>query len=95
MLQQMNTHFASAQDNLLHDIGVLSSVLIDLPLYLDTHPTAQNALKYFNHYNRLANHARQEYSAKYTPLTISCADVSACDDWKWALAPMPWEGGCN
>ncbi len=91
----MNTQFMSEQDKLLHDIGVLGFVVIELSLYLDTHPTDQNALKYFNHYNRLANQARQEYSAKYTPLTISCADVSACDDWKWALAPMPWEGGCN
>lgn len=91
----MNTQFANEQEKLLHDIGVLSFVVIELSLYLDTHPTDQDALKYFNHYNRLANQARQEYSAKFTPLTISCADVSACGDWKWALAPMPWEGGCN
>ena len=73
----MNTQFATEQEKLLHDIGVLGFVVIELSLYLDTHPTDQNALKYFNHYNRLANQARQEYSSKYTPLTISCADVSA------------------
>ena len=91
----MSTQFANEQEKLLHDIGVLGFVVIELSLYLDTHPTDQNALKYFNHYNRLANQARQEYSAKYTPLTLSCADVSAWDDGQWALAPMPWEGGCN
>ena len=91
----MNTQFASEQEKLLHDIGVLGFVVIELSLYLDTHPTDQNALKYFNHYNRLANQARQEYSAKYTPLTISCAGVSACNDRQWALAPGPWEWGCN
>ncbi len=91
----MNAQFANEQEKLLHDIGVLSFVVIELSLYLDTHPTDQNALKYFNHYNRLANQARQEYSAKYTPLTLSCTDTSACDDWQWALKPMPWEGGCN
>ena len=67
----MNTQFATEQEKLLHDIGVLGFVVIELSLYLDTHPTDQNALKYFNHYNRLANQARQEYSSKYTPLTIS------------------------
>ena len=91
----MNTQFANEREKLLHDIGVLGFVVIELSLYLDTHPTDQNALKYFNHYNRLANQARQEYSSKYTPLTISCMDVSACDNWQWALEPMPWEGGCN
>ncbi len=91
----MNAQFANEQEKLLHDIGVLSFVVIELSLYLDTHPTDQNALKYFNHYNRLANQARQEYSARFTPLTLSCADTSTCDDWQWALKPMPWEGGCN
>ena len=83
------------KEKMLRYVQELGFAIDDVVLYLDTHPTDQNALKYFNHYNRLANQARQEYSAKFTPLTISCADVSACDDWKWALAPMPWEGGCN
>lgn len=87
--------FASEQEKLLHDIGVLSFVVTELSLYLDTHPTDRNALEYFRHYNRMANQARQEYSTKYTPLTISCADVSDCKDWQWALSPMPWEGGCH
>ena len=41
----MNTQFASEQEKLLHDIGVLSFVVIELSLYLDTHPTDQNALQ--------------------------------------------------
>lgn len=91
----MNTQFANEQEKLLHDIGVLSFVVIELSLYLDTHPTDRNAMEYYNHYNRLANQARQEYSSKYTPLTLSCAETSTCNDWQWVLAPMPWEGGCN
>ena len=91
----MNMQFANEQEKLLHDIGVLSFVVTELSLYLDTHPTDRNALEYFRHYNRMANQARQEYSTKYTPLTISCADVSDCKDWQWALSPMPWEGGCH
>ncbi len=91
----MNMQFANEQEKLLHDIGVLSFVVTELSLYLDTHPTDRNALEYFRHYNRMANQARQEYSAKYTPLTISCVDASDCNNWQWALTPMPWEGGCN
>lgn len=91
----MSTQFATEQEKLLHDIGILSFIVIELSLFLDTHPTDQNALKYFNHYNRLANQARQEYSDKFTPLTLSCADTSGSNEWNWALAPMPWEGGCN
>lgn len=91
----MNTQFANEQEKLLHDIGILGFVVVELSLYLDTHPDDQNAMEYFNHYNRLANQAKKEYSAKYTPLTLSCVDTTKCNDWQWALSPMPWEGGCN
>ena len=64
------------KEKMLRYVQELGFAIDDVVLYLDTHPTDQNALKYFNHYNRLANQARQEYSAKFTPLTISCADVS-------------------
>ena len=67
----MNMQFANEQEKLLHDIGVLSFVVVDLSLYLDTHPTDRNALEYFKHYNRMANQARQEYSAKNPQITIS------------------------
>ena len=83
------------REQLLRDIGIADFVLIELALYLDTHPHDRNALEYFRHYNRMANQARQEYSAKYTPLTISCVDTSYCNDWQCTLSPMPWEGGCN
>ena len=90
-----NMHFVNEQEKMLHDINLLSFVVVELNLYLDTHPDDRNAMEYFNHYNRMTNQAKKEYSAKYGPLTISCADTSECSDWKWALSPMPWEGGCN
>jgi spore coat protein JB len=91
----MNMRFASEQEKMLHDISILSFVVVELNLYLDTHPDDQNAIEYFNHYNRMSNRAKKEYSAKYEPLTIACAGTSEYSDWKWALSPMPWEGGCN
>jgi spore coat protein JB len=91
----MNMRFASEQEKLLHDISLLSFVVVELNLYLDTHPDDQNALEYFNHYNRMSNRAKKEYSAKYEPLTIACAGTSEYSDWKWTTSPMPWEGGCN
>ena len=90
----MNTHFSNEQQKLLHDIGILDFVVIELSLYLDTHPTDRNAMEYFNHYNRMNNHAKKEYSQKFGPLTIALADTSDCGDWTWATLPMPWEGGC-
>lgn len=91
----MKDSFSSEQEKLLHDISILDFIVVELAEYLDTHPTDQNAIEYFNHYNRLNNQAKQEYSSKFTPLTLSCAAPAGCHDWQWALSPMPWEGGCN
>lgn len=90
----MNMHFANEQEKLLHDIRVLDFVVIEMSLYLDTHPNDRNAMEYFNHYNRMSNQAKKEYSAKFGPLTLALTDISNCDGWEWATLPMPWEGGC-
>ena len=50
-------HFANEQEKLLHDIGVLDFVVIELSLYLDTHPTDRNAMEYYNHATSLYGHA--------------------------------------
>lgn len=91
----MNDHFSNEQEKLLHDISILDFIVVELAEYLDTHPTDRNAIEYFNHYNRLNNQVKREYSTRFTPLTLSGADTSNCNDWKWALTPMPWEGGCR
>ena len=90
----MNSHFSNEQQKLLHDIGILGFVVIELTLYLDTHPTDRNAMEYLNHYNRMSNQAKKEYARKFGPLTVALADTSDCNDWNWATLPMPWEGGC-
>ena len=81
------------QEQLLRDIGIVSFVVIELTLYLDTHPTDRSAMEYFNHYRNIRNQMTKEFSTKYYPLTT---DMTECGkDWKWGAAPLPWEGGCN
>ena len=43
----------SQKEQMLHDIGIVDFVLVDLMLYLDTHPFDRSAMEYFNHYNRI------------------------------------------
>lgn len=89
----MNSKMSTEQENMLHNIGVVGFVALEMALYLDTHPTDREAMEYFNHYMRLKNQMTQEYANKFGPLTLSVADNSS-KEWKWALQPMPWEGGC-
>lgn len=63
----MNMHFSNEQEKLLHDIGVLDFVVIELALYLDTHPTDRNAMEYYNHYNRMTNQAKKNTLKNLVP----------------------------
>lgn len=80
------------QNKLLRDISMVDFVIIDMNLYLDTHPDDQDAIQYISHYIRLKNQLSKEYAAKFGPLTLSAADDYQTT-WKWAQGPMPWEGG--
>ena len=78
------------KEQLYHDIGIVSFVLTELSLYLDTHPTDRNAIEYFNHYNRIRHQMIKEFSMKYFPLTLDLAESNK--EWRWGDAPLPWEG---
>lgn len=91
MRQTMNPTIS--QEKLLHDISVISFVLTDLNLYLDTHPSDQSALEYFGQYSKIDSQLRREYTLRFGPLVASDYDKSM-NKWLWALTPMPWEGGC-
>lgn len=82
------------QSRLLHDIGVIDFVIVEMNEYLDTHPTDQEAMEYLSHYVHMKNQAMREYAMKFGPLSIY--DVEGCKqtEWKWATQPWPWEGGC-
>jgi spore coat protein JB len=78
---------------MLYEIGMLGFAVVEMTEYLDTHPQETEAIEYLKHFLRLKNQMEKEYSYLYEPLNISYAESSG-NTWKWALAPMPWEGGC-
>lgn len=90
----MNYNKASEQQQLLHSIGMIDFALVDMCLYLDTHPYDREGIEYFNHYNKIKNQLMNEYARKYAPLSLDSVDPSKCKEWNWALQPMPWEGVC-
>ncbi len=82
----------SQKEQMLHDIGIVDFVLVDLMLYLDTHPFDRSAMEYFNHYNRIKNQMVKEFSERFFPLTKDYAESD--EEWRWGMAPLPWEGEC-
>ena len=77
------------KNKLRHYIDVVSFVVDDTKLFLDTHPHHREALEYFENYNKARNRAVAEYSAQFGPLVIS--EVSCDNEFEWATQPWPWE----
>lgn len=77
---------------MLNDINIVDFVLVDLSLYLDTHPFDQEAMEYFNHYVRIKNKMSRDFSMRFFPLTTDQAESKK--EWRWGAAPLPWEGEC-
>ena len=80
------------KEELFLDIGIVSFTLLELAMFLDTHPNDRTAMEYFNHYVRIKNQLEREFSRKYYPLNLSMAESNK--EWRWGMAPLPWEGGC-
>lgn len=79
------------EEKLLKFIDEVSFAVLDVGLYLDTHPCDQCALKYYQKYRELRKCAMEEYNNNYGPLTVD--GVESCDYWTWIENPCPWKGG--
>lgn len=77
---------------LLNEIGKIDFVLVELNLYLDTHPFDQQALASIRQFQKVKKKLMQEYAENYGPLTRDCLGDND-REWKWALQDWPWEGG--
>ena len=76
---------------LMHFIDIVSFQVVDIHLFLDTHPTDKEALEHFKYYTELCKKAKKLYSEKFAPLTIDTASPDCY--WDWVKEPWPWEGG--
>ncbi len=80
-------------NNLKKAVQMYDFYLLELNLYLDTHPTDMNALRMFNEYKKLRDIAVNSYVQKYGLLT---ADQSNSDTkFNWVDDPWPWERSAN
>lgn len=78
---------------LLRQITELDFTIVDLNLYLDTHPIDQAALSYFNSCIVKVNELKEKYEKLYGMLTqgLGCSPYP----WQWINEPWPWEYDAN
>jgi len=86
----MSNERPMSKEQLLEEIQAVGFALVELNLYLNTHPWDQQAL---GDYNSLAKHYRmltQEYEYRFGPLYNFGHSISPYP-WKWNEPPWPWQ----
>ena len=67
--------------------------LLELNLYIDTHPNDAYALQKFEDYSKLQKQVAEQYIKKYGPITAKDANTQGA--FNWIDEPWPWERGAN
>ena len=74
---------------MINQIKELEFSIIELGLYLDTHPEDKRALCMHREYVKQVKDLKDKYQKVYGPLTI----FYPCNKWRWLEEPWPWERG--
>lgn len=77
------------RDTLLKQVMAADFTIIDLNLYLNTHPNDQRAVALYNNAVRNAKILRETFEKMYGPLT-AYDSYSTCP-WRWIENPWPWD----
>lgn len=79
---------AISKDQLMSDIQKVGFAVVDLQLYLDTHPTDKNALAKFNRYAAELKELKERYSKAFGPIEQLAPTEQY--PYAWILPPWPW-----
>jgi spore coat protein JB len=74
---------------LYDEICAYDFALLDLQLFLDTHPYNECAIKDYKTALDRSNELRFDYQEKYGPLTTQYA--ASDEKWQWIDNPWPWD----
>jgi hypothetical protein len=78
----------TSRESLIKEIYEIDFALIELGLFLDTHPDCKSALTMHNNYANKCRELKDKYQKMYGPLTMQFP----CNKWRWLESPWPWEG---
>jgi spore coat protein JB len=87
---KMSRQLDEAYYNLLLELQTIDFVLVELNLYLDTHPQDSAALQQYNQYAEMRKKVAQHYEANYGPLLHFGHSLSP-GTWRWIDTPWPWQ----
>lgn len=77
----------SKRELLLKRIAAIDFAIVELNLYMDTHPDNSEINEKLNSYREKSSKLRKEYETLYGPLTL---DNEEKNQWGWISDPWPW-----
>ena len=67
-------------------------VLIDINLFLDTHPHDERAIADYNCYAEQLHDLKKMYTEHYGPINNFGNSINISDtEWLWGSRPFPWQ----
>lgn len=78
------------REALLYQVMQYKFALIELNLYLDTHPNDKEMIKLYNKYLKTEKQMCDKYESMYGPLTVDSNYLDK-NTWVWDNSPWPWE----
>lgn len=76
------------RNDMLCQLMALNFSLIDLNLYLDTHPNDTKTIEAYNELNKEYTTLKKEYEETFGTLTPGTIKNN---QWTWISDPWPWE----
>ena len=84
----LKTEGSSVPSTPLSELQALEFVVLELGIYLDTHPDDTEAFTLFKQYAAMEKAAKAAYESKFGPLTKSSA--ASGERYSWLQEPWPW-----
>lgn len=82
------------KQRLLSMIRKYDFFLIELQLYLDTHPRCPHALRMWQNYHAMRQKTVASYVRQFGPIQPMQIDGTS-NAWSWVQGPWPWEKEAN
>ena len=85
-----NIDAKNEREALLYQVMQYKFALIELNLYLDTHPNDTEMINLYNKYLDMEKKMCDKYESMYGPLTLGSEYLNK-NSWVWKNSPWPWE----
>ena len=75
---------------MLEEIQQVDFVLVELNLYLNTHPHDHKAINQYNEFAQKSMALKNKFQSMFGPLT-NFGNSFSTYPWSWGDAPWPWQ----